>query len=336
MKIGLIYGGIGIEESYSKRTLEEIVRIFEFYELEYCAIYLNGSIDWEIINSCDLFFVVDSNILDYFKKFSLFKYIYDNNFDFIGQRDEISRILRDKCYTNFLLRSNGIDAPRSFISNDKKVLVNDYPVIVKDNYGSSSKDVYICDDYNDVKTRIKTILTKGRIPLCENYIEGREFTCAYIKICGVDLILDPLEIKYEGRIYNFETKNLNLGDEIIVYPKLSKVLSKRINNTIKKVNKILNTQYYSRTDFKIIDNNIIIIEVNGEPVLASDDFIASSFYKLNFKYDDFILGLLSNSNSFINYIKKHKKELYKYINNLKQKVVQANLTLENEYKAKEL
>ena len=323
MKVGLIYGGIGVEEVHNKKTLKEIIDVLDNYKIKHQNIYLNSTIKQRLLDSCDLFLVIDFNVLNYLQKFEIFKYIYDNNFDFIGQRDEICRILRDKHYTNFLLRSHGVSTPKSFISNiNKKSQKYSYPVIIKDNYGSSSSDVYICDDYTDVKKKIKILLSKNKIPLCENYIEGREFTCAYIRVCGIDLILDPLEIEYKGRIYDFETKNINLDNKLIVYPKLSKLLFKKIKIIVSQANRILNTQYYSRTDFKIDNDKIILIEVNGEPVLANDDFIARSLYKLGFEYKDLIFGLLANSDVFMNYVKQHKRSLYVYIETLKHKVLQ--------------
>ena len=323
MKVGLIYGGIGVEEVHNKKTLKEIIDVLDNYKIKHQNIYLNSTIKQRLLDSCDLFLVIDFNVLNYLQKFEIFKYIYDNNFDFIGQRDEICRILRDKHYTNFLLRSHGVSTPKSFISNiNKKSQKYSYPVIIKDNYGSSSSDVYICDDYADVKKKVKILLSKNKAPLCENYIEGREFTCAYIRVCGIDLILDPLEIEYKGRIYDFETKNINLDNKLIVYPKLSKLLFKKIKIIVSQANRILNTQYYSRTDFKINNGNIILIEVNGEPVLAKDDFIARSLYKLGFEYKDLIFGLLANSSIFLNYIKKHRRELYSYIKKLEYRILQ--------------
>lgn len=322
MKVGLIYGGIDVEEVHNRKTLQEITNVLNSYKIKYQGVYLNDKIRKKQLDSCDLFLVIDSNVSNYFQKFEIFKYIYDHGFDFIGQRDEVCRILRDKHYTNFLLHSRDVMMPNSFIGNsNKKLQIDSYPVIVKDNYGSSSSDVYICDDYVDVKKKVKILLSKNKIPLFEDYIEGREFTCAYIKICGTDLILDPLEIEYKGRIYDFETKNINLDNKLIVYPKLSKRLLKKIKTTVSRANHALNTQYYSRTDFKINNGKVIVIEINGEPVLANDDFVARSLYKLGFEYKDLVFGLLANSDVFINYIKQHKQALYRHIEALRHKVL---------------
>ncbi|MCB9802784.1 hypothetical protein H6761_02060 [Candidatus Nomurabacteria bacterium] len=312
MRIGIIYGGLGIERKYNRDSLEQICSILQKHKIDYLIISLNKKINFRNIKKCNLFFVIDSNTNNVYRKIRLFKYIYDNSIDFIGQREEVLRILRDKHYTNQILNNNNILTTFSTLSN---VMQRDlkYPIIIKDNYGSSSEDVYLVFNNNEKEIASDKILKHNKIPLFEEYVVGREFTCVFLQICGLTIIMNPIEIKYNGLFYDYNAKNLELDSQVLTDPVLSKKSVKNIKNITNLSNKYLHTQFYSRLDLKLNKQVATVIEMNGEPALSADDFVALGFYQLGFNYEDLIFGLLANSEIFKNFIKINRKKLNKRV-----------------------
>lgn len=327
MLLGIIYGGKGAEELSNSIALRQITHVLDKYSLSYKAIYLNRN-DLSITNllNIDIFFVIDSNCENKEDRKLVFDYIINNNIPIIGQSQKAILLARNKYLSNKRFSKRKILVPKSVTVNcdcNKDVVVKTfnliskerilYPLIIKDNYGSSSENVYYCQ--NDEQTKLAITLTNSSCKelLVEEYIQGTEMTIPYVQLFGKKIALNPVEITYDGPIYDYKIKNKTSKFKSIVRNDLPPNILSKINDITLRANQIIGTKYYSRLDIKIRNNDIVIIEINGEPTLCINDFMTKSARSSGLSYSKFVIGLFSNSKLFVEYAKKYNVKLYRLI-----------------------
>ncbi len=218
----------------------------------------------------------------------------------------------DKAMTKKIVMSEGILTPRYAILNrpPKRIELGlKFPIIVKPNQEGTSKGIYeksVVSTSEELLASIQALWTKFQTPvLCEEYIEGREFT---IGVLGRNALktVGPMEIAFKPRpttaypVYSFEAKMSenpidNEFCQLICPPELDPTLLRRINAFARKTFKILGCRDIARIDFRVDKTGqIYFIEVNPLPGLSpgfSDLVIMAD--KSGWKYDDLIKGILN-------------------------------------------
>lgn len=337
MQIGLVYGGKGAEELSNSVAVYQIEKVLKKYDIITKRIYLNNkNLTINDIQKIDLFFVVDSNSVNPKIKLSIFNFIKQYNIPFVGQGQKTILLARDKYKSNNLFATLHILVPRSIVidcnksKSDKsfitsvfksiKTLNLNYPLVLKDNFGSSSENVFYCRDEKDIALTSITINELCKQMLIEEYIEGREMTIPYVKLFGKIVALNPVEIIYKGAIYNYQIKYKNYRIKSFIPTDLPIKIQKEIKKIVYKTNNAIRSNYYSRLDIKLRNNEIIVIEINGEPTLCINDFVSMSARSMGLSHTKLIIGFLANHQSFINYAEKRNKKLFRLIQN-GQKIV---------------
>jgi D-alanine-D-alanine ligase len=165
-----------------------------------------------------------------------------------------------------------------------------FPLIVKPSredasIGIENKSIV----YNDteLKTRIEYILDVHKQPaLVEEFIEGREINVSVVgnyKTSDEDLIVFPIsEIDFAGlpedypKIVSYNSKWMYktvefTGTKAVCPAKnMSPELEKLIQQTAKKVYRIVGASDYARVDFRVKNNIPYVLELNPNPDIASD------------------------------------------------------------------
>lgn len=327
MLLGIIYGGKGAEELSNYIALHQIIHVLDKYSLSYKAIYLNRN-DLSIADllDIDIFFVIDSNCENKENRKLVFDYVINNNVPIIGQSQKAILLARNKYLSNKRFSKRKILVPKSFTvdcyynkdiaAKTHNLIVKNkiiYPLIIKDNYGSSSENVFYCQNDSQLKLAITLINATCKKILVEEYIQGTEMTVPYVQLFGKKIALNPVEITYDGPIYDHKIKNRTSKFKSIVRKDLPPGMLSKIRDVTLTANLIIGSRYYSRLDIKIRNNDIVIIEINGEPTLCINDFMTKSARSLGLSYPKFIIGLFSNSKLFTDYAKKYNFKLYKLI-----------------------
>jgi D-alanine-D-alanine ligase len=218
----------------------------------------------------------------------------------------------DKAMTKKIVMAESILTPRYAILGrpPKRIELGlKFPIIVKPNQEGTSKGIYeksVVSNSEELGEAIHMLWNKFQTPvLCEEYIEGREFT---IGVLGRNALktVGPMEIAFKPRettaypVYSFEAKmSENPVDnefcQLVCPPELDPALLRRINAFAKKVFKILGCRDICRIDFRVDKaGQIYFIEVNPLPGLSpgfSDLVIMAD--KSGWKYDDLIKGILN-------------------------------------------
>lgn len=165
-----------------------------------------------------------------------------------------------------------------------------YPLIVKPSredasIGIENKSIV----YNDteLKTRIEYILDVHKQPaLVEEFIDGREINVSVVgnyRTGDDDLIVFPIsEIDFTGMpedypkivSYNskwmYKTVEFTCTKAVCPAKNISPELEKTIQQTAKKVYRIVGASDYARVDFRVKDNVPYVLELNPNPDIASD------------------------------------------------------------------
>lgn len=179
---------------------------------------------------------------------------------------------------------------KSYKENGYSKVKDKFPLIVKPSredasIGIENKSIV----YNDteLKTRIEYILDVHKQPaLVEEFIDGREINVSVVgnyKTSDDDLIVFPIsEIDFTGMpedypkivSYNskwmYKTVEFTCTKAVCPAKNISPELEKVIQQTAKKVYRIVGASDYARVDFRVKDNVPYVLELNPNPDIASD------------------------------------------------------------------
>lgn len=193
-------------------------------------------------------------------------------------------ITLDKAITKKLLSQDGILTPQYRLYQGSTRGVEPglrFPVICKPNHEGTSKgigDTCVVSSQEELDQEAIRQWKKFREPiLCEEYIEGREFTIGVLGNSTLK-VLGPMEIVFNSGggkypVYSFEAKHVEPTDNPIFSLQcpvsLGRELDRKIISFTKKCFASLGCRDVARIDFRI-DNrgNIFFIEINPLPGLA--------------------------------------------------------------------
>lgn len=136
------------------------------------------------------------------------------------------------------------------------------PCVVKPVNGGSSIGVRIVKKQEDL----------GQISdneMVEEYVEGIEVSCG---ILG-EQVLPVIEIVPKKDFFDYEAKYTNGMSEEICPARLSAEITQKIQETTKKVFKLINGKGYARVDFIIKDNQPYLLEINTLPGMTPNSLI---------------------------------------------------------------
>ncbi|PJA88547.1 MAG: hypothetical protein CO139_02455 [Candidatus Moranbacteria bacterium CG_4_9_14_3_um_filter_36_9] len=319
--VGLVFGGKGEEDLYNIRAVLDVEKVLGERNIASKRINLNNAdFSKTKLSGVDLFFILDSNPIDYSRRNVLLSFIEENRVDFVGQDECAFLTARDKFKTNSILNKNKIKTPRSFLldlknsKDDECVFLleffeNKFPLVVKDNFGSSSEGIGVCFNKEELRKIINLLSRKYSKLLVEEYIRGKEITVPCVKLFGKDIVLTPMEIIYDGLIYDRKIKK-SASNYLNLPPQIDEKLIKMAVEIARVASEKTTCRFYSRLDMKLRGDDFYVLEINGEPVLTEDDFISRGAKYLGISYPLLILGFLSNSKNFVDYVKKENKNVH--------------------------
>ena len=110
--------------------------------------------------------------------------------------------------------------------------------------------------------------------MLQEYIKGREFTCAVIEMKGKAIALPPTEIIPRGTsFFDYEAKYNIGGSEEITPARLSKVQTKKLQASALTAHKALGCSGMSRSDFILKDGVFFILETNTIPGMTKTSLL---------------------------------------------------------------
>ena len=171
-----------------------------------------------------------------------------------------SAIGMDKIMFRKVMRAEGIPVPKS---------TTEFPCFVKPHNQGSSVGASIVRNEKELAKAIKLARKYSDKVLVEEYLVGKEVTCA---VLGNEdpKVLPVIEIvPLKGEFFDYESKYTESGAEEIVPARISKTLTKKVQDMAVKVYKAIGCRGFGRVDFILKDNqHPVVLEINTIPGLT--------------------------------------------------------------------
>ena len=147
----------------------------------------------------------------------------------------------------------------------KEILRNSnlsYPMVVKPSNEGSSIGVEICKNFNQLKKSVVTLLKSYKTLIVEKYIAGQEIQVAVIN----GKALGAIELKPKRNFYDYKAKySKSALTKHIMPADISKNSYNKVLKLAEKAHQVLNCKGVTRSDFKLINNNFYLLEINTQP-----------------------------------------------------------------------
>lgn len=201
---------------------------------------------------------------------------------FVGSNSFVSALTFNKYYCNIFLKNFDINISNSILVRknenfetklDKFITKAGLPVFVKPSNGGSSFGTFKVNQKEDLKKAISKAFNQDEEVMLEQFISGREFTCAVIKNKNKIQALTPIEIISKNDFFDYESKyNSNLNEEIIPAP-IDQKTTTLIKTTSEKIFKLLNCDGISRIDYILNGDKLFFLEINTIPGMTSESLV---------------------------------------------------------------
>ena len=211
----------------------------------------------------------------------------------------------NKVLSKQIFNKNGIKTPRyevirrsDDITEKAKEIFKTFlmPVVVKPSSSGSSIGVAIVSGIPQMIDAIRIAFGHGHSVIVEEYIKGKEATCAVIQDFRGESIyaLLPVEIRPEGKnFFDYEAKYTPGASREICPGNFFDKDKRLIEQYAKEAHKALGLSHYSRSDFIVAPKRgIYILETNTLPGLTSESLLPKSLDALGISTHDFIHHIL--------------------------------------------
>ena len=224
---------------------------------------------------------------------------------FTGSDETALAIALDKELCKRLAVSAGVPSPRSVVVTDEATLRHAaalrFPVIVKPNAEGSSKgigDFCVARCEGELREFVYRALGDyGEPMLCEEYIEGREFTVGLLGNGAETRVFPPMEIIFrtDNHVYSFGVKqDYQKYVDYACPASLPPDAEQAMTDYARRVFDLLGCRDFGRVDFRMDgEGNIFFIELNPLPGLApgySDYPMLAEFSGVG--YDELVAAVL--------------------------------------------
>ena len=210
----------------------------------------------------------------------------------------------DKAVTNALADRAGIDQAKwmgfteyEYRNNPQKILDEaakklGYPIFVKPANAGSSVGITKATDIHSLADGIETAFENDRKVVLEETVFGREVECA---VLGNDepIVATPGEIAPCNDFYDFDAKYVAGTSGLFIPARISEEQLKAVKKQAIKAYKALGCEGFSRVDFFVNDEQILLNEINTIPGFTSISMYPKLFEHSGVSYPELIDRLIT-------------------------------------------
>lgn len=304
IKIAVLSGGPSQEHEVSLKSAECVIQNLDNTKFEIIHIKISkegiwvdqvskvelegvSAIEYLKNKSIDLVFIVMHG--EFGEDGEVQKLLEAAGIKYTGSNSKASANAIDKVISSKILGCSGLNVP-PFVWTNKEDYLNDrekflktiletfsLPVVIKPTDRGSSVGIAIVRTKNALEKAILEAFKFSNNVMAQNFVKGRELTCAVIESKNDELIpLVPTEIlpnkNYE--FFDYEAKYKSGATIEITPPNLSEKIINKVQEEAIKAHKALGCSHLSRTDFILDKNNTLYtLEVNTIPGMTSTSLI---------------------------------------------------------------
>lgn len=289
INLAVLMGGRSSEHEISLITGENVIKYLDKkkYNIKPIVISKKGEWSTEELKSIDVVFNAMHG--EYGEDGTIQKILDDLGIKYTGSGVLASALGMDKIKSYEIFKLHGLTVPRETTVGK---------VVVKPSCLGSSVGISIVDNKKDFKKAIKKAKEKCDTVIIEEHIDGKEVTCGIIdNFKGQKYFALPVTeiVPPDGRFFDYEVKYDGSTQEITP-ARISKELTKKIQEQSIKAHQILGCKGYSRVDF-IIDkkNKIYILEVNTLPGLTSESLLPKAAKEAGIEFSELLDIIINNA-----------------------------------------
>lgn len=216
-----------------------------------------------------------------------------------------SSLCFDKNWTKQIMIATGITVPKGVAINLRnKDCVDSIEaffrecnekIIMKPVTCGASRGCTVCTKVEHIRDGINVVSKFSDQVLCEEFVQGKEYTIGFIKNPNELRILPPVEIITSREFFDYKAKyedgeTMEICPALTLQPEtLEKV--KGIINTIVRVFKI---ESHGRVDFIVSGESIFVLEVNTFPGLMENSLFPKELKAAGISISEFISSSFSS------------------------------------------
>lgn len=226
------------------------------------------------------------------------------NIPYTSSDSMISALTFNKSYCNRVVSSFGVQVSgsvhlfRNEPSTTEEVLENlTLPVFVKPNAGGSSVGMSKVKNAVELQAAIERAFEEDDEVLVEEFVEGRELTCATMNYKGQMMVFPICEIVSKKEFFDFEAKyNPSLAEEIVP-AKISTEQELEIKQTSAFLYKKLNCKGVVRADYiwSKKEDALYFIEVNTVPGITRESIVPKMAREMNISLTELFTMLVEDA-----------------------------------------
>jgi len=285
IRIGVLMGGTSNEREVSLLSGEQVLKNLScnLYDVSKIEITKDGK--WLLDNKT--FLTVFPN-RDLKKRFDIIFIALHGTFGEDGKVQAILDTLQipytgsgvlpsalgmNKAKTMELLTPHKVRVPRTIsLRKCNKTPIVTFPCVVKPNAAGSSVGISIVKNKTEITAALNKAFKEDDMVLIQEYIEGRELTCAIIGNSNKDdlIALPPIEIVSPGTFFDYNAKYFSKKTQEICPAPIHSKTTKELARLSKLVHTILGCDGLTRSDFILSkkDNKLYFLEINTIPGLT--------------------------------------------------------------------
>jgi D-alanine-D-alanine ligase len=178
-----------------------------------------------------------------------------------------------------VLKTYGIKAATSMYLNKGDVIQIDeiiekvgLPCFIKPNNAGSSYGISKAHAHKDILPAIAIALKEDSEILIESFLDGTEVSVGIIQYEGKTKVLPITEIVSENDFFDYQAKYEGKSQEVTP-ARISNAQQKKLEETAKKIYKILNISGFSRAEFIFVDEEPYFLEINTVPGFTEESIL---------------------------------------------------------------
>jgi len=229
-------------------------------------------------------------------------YLDSINMPYTSCNADISALTFDKYNCNTKLGDLGFNCAESVVISEKNNISNEeiintigLPCFVKPNGAGSSYGISKVNNENELKIAIVNAYKHDNKVMIEQFIKGTEVSCG-VFFNGFNIKALPItEIISKNAFFDYEAKYEGKSEEITP-ARISKKLTKYIQETTIDIYKTMHLSGICRIDYIIQANKPFIIEINTIPGLSEESIIPKQLKAANISLTEVFDLCLNNIN----------------------------------------
>lgn len=297
MKVAVLCGGDGREREVSLRSGKAVCDALNESGIKAEYIDLRSMSEIEYVKGYDGVFIAMHG--DWGEGGILQAKLNDMNIPYTGSGPKASALAMDKWKACEVFKREGIRIPKGILLPDD---FNDAVsrlgsnIVVKPCSGGSTVGITIINDATPQKLNDAYELAhesyEGSV-MAEEYISGREFTCAVWEHDGEVKALPAIEIVPHEGFYDYTNKYTAGATEYIVPAKVEDNIAECIADYAVRAHKSLGCSCYSRSDFRVDSGgHVYILEVNTAPGMTATSLVPKAARAIGISMSEFVSEIM--------------------------------------------